>query len=102
MGIDHQTDRGTLLEVEQVLLDQPAVDHGIEPAVVDNVVNVTVDVVVHPACGDVAQVAIVFALVWYGFAHDFKSPVSRGALGNPPALCGCRRGASTMIKLASR
>ncbi|MNE71063.1 hypothetical protein D3C80_1669000 [compost metagenome] len=69
MGIDHQANRRALLEVEQVLLQQPAVDYGVEPAVVDDVVDVAVDVVVHPARGDIAQEAIVFALMRCGFAH---------------------------------
>ena len=46
------------VDVQRALLDQVRVDRGVEPAVVDDVVDVAVRVVVHPAGGDGAEGAV--------------------------------------------
>src|SRR5215203_2558888 len=45
---DGQADRRAAGDVEAALTDQIFVDHGVEVGIVDDVVDVTVDVVVHP------------------------------------------------------
>ena len=51
-GLDRHADDGPALRVEAASLDQVVVNHGVEVAVVDDVVHVAVDVVVHPAGRD--------------------------------------------------
>src|ERR1019366_8513701 len=56
MRLDAQADHVAAGDVEAALVDEVRVDDGIEIRVVDDVVDVTVDVVVHPARGDGQEV----------------------------------------------
>jgi len=58
LGFHHQTDDRALLDIEHPLLDKILVHHRVEEAVVDDVVDVAVDVVVTPARGDSLVVAV--------------------------------------------
>ncbi len=51
-GFHHQPHHLTGLEIEQAPLNQPLVHHGVEVAVVDDVIHVAIDIVVHPAGGN--------------------------------------------------
>src|SRR5690606_23759506 len=53
-----QADRRAAVDVEAADRDQVSVDHGVEVAVVLDVVDVAVDVVVLPAGGDGQEVAV--------------------------------------------
>src|SRR5690606_9160165 len=66
-----QTDRRATVDVEPALGDQVRVDHRVEVAVVLDVVDVAVDVVVLPARGDGQEVAVVGA-----GAHARSPPVA--------------------------
>ena len=62
-GFHHQADGVAMVDVEQALLDQPGVHHGIEPAIIDHVVDVAIGIIVHPAGGDQAVDAIIGSAV---------------------------------------
>ena len=55
LGFNHQTDRGTVVNVQHALLNQMGVHGGVEPTVVHHVVHVAIGIIVHPAGGDVAE-----------------------------------------------
>src|SRR5690606_16212065 len=57
----HQADHLAAVDVERTGLDQPAVHRAVEVAVVDDVVDVAVDVVVHPARLDRHEAGITIA-----------------------------------------
>ena len=67
MGFDHQADGVTVVNVQHALLDQPGVDGGVKPAVIDNVVDMAVGIVVGPAGGDGAKHLVGAAPVGLGF-----------------------------------
>src|SRR5690606_29288765 len=71
-----QADRGAAVDVEPAFGDQVGVDHGVEVAVVLDVVDVAVDVVVLPAGGDGQEVAVVGAR-----AHACSSVLAVAATG---------------------
>src|SRR6185437_121918 len=50
--LDHEADHRTLLDVEAALSDQVFVHYRVEIGVVDNVVEVAIDVIVHPTRWD--------------------------------------------------
>ena len=54
-GFNHQSDGLPMLDIEHALLYQVGIDGGIEPAVIDHIVDVAVGVVVHPARRDAAK-----------------------------------------------
>ena len=66
MRLDDEADRLALLEVEHARAHQILVHDRVEVAVVDDVVHVTVDVVIRPARGDREEVRIVRARVGDG------------------------------------
>ncbi len=68
-GFDNQANRIAILYVQQSLFDQPAVHHGVKPAIVHCVVDVAVDVVVVPACLDCCPMLIAGARVQGFPAH---------------------------------
>jgi hypothetical protein len=77
-------DNRIAMNIEIAVFDQIRIDRGIEPAVIDDVIHVAVNVVVHPAGVDDMEVGVVFA----GDGHSFSSqiagcvpPPSRGRLG---------------------
>ena len=47
-----ETNDGGVVNIEAADADQVFVDDGVEPAIVDDVIDVTVNVVVYPAGGD--------------------------------------------------
>src|SRR4051812_2738329 len=49
LRLDDEPNRRTRMDVEYATLDQEAVDRRVEPAVVDDVVDVPVDIVVGPS-----------------------------------------------------
>ncbi|MCY1541891.1 hypothetical protein D9M68_776050 [compost metagenome] len=59
LGFHHETNDLATMDVQRAPLDQPSVHSGVEPAVVDDVVDVAVDVVVAPARADGAEDAVV-------------------------------------------
>jgi hypothetical protein len=58
LRLHHQADDGAGLDVQAALVDEVVVRDGVEVAVVRDVVDVAVDVVVHPARGDGQEVAV--------------------------------------------
>jgi hypothetical protein len=58
-----------LLEVEHAGADQILIHHRVEVAVIDDVVDVAVDVVVHPACGDRQKMRVGAARGGCRFVH---------------------------------
>ena len=98
--IHRETNDGGVVNIEASDADQVFVDDGVEPAVVDDVIDVTVNVVVHPAGGDGEAVFVVGArhLRIVGAAKVAK------VLGSPPSLASTFFGVenSFLIKKASR
>ena len=72
LRLDHQTDGLALVDVEHALLDQVGVDGGVEPAVIDDVVDMAVGVVVHPARGDGAKDSVGAARLGLGFGGTHR------------------------------
>ena len=58
-GLDHEADRIAMLDVEQSRPDQPGVHGGVEPLIIDRVVDVAGGVVGGPARADLAPDALV-------------------------------------------
>ena len=98
-------------DVEAPVLDEVAVDDGVEVRVVDDVVDVPVDVVVHPARRDGQEVRIVAraagASASVGMAVTGRSPVReraaeerRASRPRRRASARCRRGASARSRRA--
>src|SRR5437016_13362184 len=73
LRIDADTDHRASLDVEPALLDEEAVDDGVEVRVVDDVVDVPVDVVVVPARLDLEQVG-----------ENFRRQLSAAVHFSPP------------------
>lgn len=63
-GLDHEPDLIAARRVEHALFDQPAVHGGVEERVVDDIVHVPIDVVVHPARGDDAECPVRGSVGW--------------------------------------
>ena len=59
--IHGKTNDGCVVNIKAALSDQVFVDYGVEPAVIHDVVDVAVDVVVHPSCRDRQKVFVFFA-----------------------------------------
>src|SRR6185369_15186999 len=98
--LDAQPDDGAVVDVEAALGDEPAVDDGVEVRVVDDVVDVAVEVVVHPAGGDGQAVRIV-ALVMRRRArhHQYLSASARSA---PASASPASRASAPNVRAASR
>src|SRR6186997_855537 len=58
MRLDHETDHGACCDVERALSDQIRIHRGVEIGIIDRVVDVAIGIVVHPARGDVLEMAI--------------------------------------------
>lgn len=58
MRFHHQANGFTLVNVEHALFDQMRIDRRIKPTVVNNVVDVTISIVVHPSRGDETKSAV--------------------------------------------
>src|SRR5690606_36936817 len=76
VGFGAQPDGRAAVDVEPAFGDQVRVDHRVEVAVVLDIVDVAVDVVVLPSGGDGQEVAIVRARV-----HGCSTPVAGAATG---------------------
>src|SRR5262245_52216361 len=57
-GFDHEADDGTGVRIERACLNEVAVHDRVEKRIVLHVVDVAVDVVVHPACRDHAEMPV--------------------------------------------
>src|SRR5689334_12784874 len=81
LALHRDADHRTLVDVEPARLDQVLVDDRVEVRVVDHVVHVAVDVVVHPSRGDFEKARIIRAplLVAFGHAPSPQSTVLRAA-----------------------
>jgi cyanase len=58
MRLDHETDHGACCDVGRALSDQIRIHRGVEIGLIDRVVDVAIGIVVHPARGDVLEMAI--------------------------------------------
>jgi hypothetical protein len=67
MCFDHQANYRTELDIEHIVLDQKFVDRSIEPTVIHNVIDMPVDVIVHPPCRDIAEVPVITSLLGMHF-----------------------------------
>lgn len=52
LGFDHQTNGRAMVNIEDALFDQVDVDRRVKPTVIDHIVDMSVSVVVHPACAN--------------------------------------------------
>jgi hypothetical protein len=68
-GLDHQADHLAGGEVQHLLLDQVGIHHRVEERVVDDVVDMRIDVVVHPARRDRADGVVAVAVLAFGAGH---------------------------------
>lgn len=68
-GTDHESHHFAVMNIQATDLNQISVHRRVEEAVVGNVVDVTVGIVVVPACGDGLEVGVVAALIHAGFSH---------------------------------
>src|SRR5690606_30196617 len=59
--LGHQADDLAVVDVEQAVDHQQPVHRRVEPRIIDHIVDVAVDVVVHPARGDGLEAAVVAA-----------------------------------------
>ena len=74
-GFHDEADHRPLFDIEQAMFHQPGVHGRIEEAVIDDVVDMTVDVIVHPAGRDGAPGLIVSTRAHFPFAsHKRLSP----------------------------
>ena len=67
---DNQADDRTILDVQGPLIDQITVDDCIEVRVIDDVVNMTVHVVIHPACWNHQKMRILIPPVRGWLVHE--------------------------------
>src|SRR3970040_2442833 len=65
----HQADHRALLDVEHATLDQILVHDCVEPGVIDDVVDVTIDVVIDPARSDGEEMPVVGTAVRRSAGH---------------------------------
>src|SRR5262245_37346621 len=78
LRLHRDTDDRSMLDIKSARVDQVAVDHRVEIRVVGHVVNVAVDVVVHPACRDGEKMRVVSAPFWI-VAHRWFAAIARPA-----------------------
>jgi hypothetical protein len=71
MALDGKPDHLARMNIEHPLVDQETIDNRIEVAVILNIVNVTVYVIVHPARRNSQEVKILVALSRWLFFHGF-------------------------------
>jgi hypothetical protein len=64
MCFDHEADHIASLRIEHFGVNQKVVDHRVEPAQVHNVVDVTIEVVVPPACREALKMPIAGTQMW--------------------------------------
>lgn len=67
--LDNQADGGAGVEVQHPLFDQVLVHRRIEVGVIDDIIDVSIDVVVHPSSLDRGEHLVVAATARLGFAH---------------------------------
>src|SRR3954452_8243134 len=60
-GLDHDPDRGACCNVQDPSFDEVGVHRCIEPGIVNDVVDVAIRVIVHPACRDGTEMPVVAA-----------------------------------------
>ena len=66
LGLYHQANCLPIMNIQRALLYQIRIDCGIKPAVVDDVVHMTVNIVVRPAGADFTKHRIGVARLWLG------------------------------------
>ena len=88
MRLDRVTDLLAAAEVQPAGFHQVAVDDGVEELVVDDVVDMVVDIVVAPARGERAAVAIMLAPFVFGVHCPFAPARTLTPLGPPIGMGG--------------
>src|SRR5262249_9580992 len=90
LRLDHQADDRAVERLEHALLDQVAVHHGVEKRIMLNIVDVAIDVVVHPAGRDETEIPIGGAqLRQRAIRHGFA--VSPAEISSTPSASARRR-----------
>src|SRR5690606_26316079 len=90
---DHEADHLTAVNVQTALLDQVDVHRAVEKAVVGDVVDVAVDVVVVPARGDRLEMSVIGTQVLRLFGHSVRSVIRLVSclVSKPPGRWPVRR-----------
>ena len=92
--LDRNTDNAARVDVQYAAANQVLVDNGIEVRVIDDVVDVAVDVVVHPARRDEEKMPVVRTrLGGFSFRH---------ALQTLPATTGRNHEEAGLLRLRQR